>query len=201
VGIATKKAVLSSLLLLLLASCANGEGAVLIDAQYNLTCPLDTAIDCGSLAPETCLGPAGQRAIVGVHGQASCTGEPIIAICEAVPRSDGSRTVALEANIGGRFAFELRGATIDDGTMVQQTACNVTILEDEVPYDVGACGEEPPSMAQPCRLSNINVAGGEVAFDFECVSLLSSVTGTSGFDVGAVGGGPATMRFLNCNGF
>jgi hypothetical protein len=111
------------------------------------------------------------------------------------------RSVTLEANVGNDFAFELRGATIDSGDVVQQTACNVTIIEDQVPYDIGTCGEDPPSMEQPCQLSNISTEGGEVIFNLECRSLLSSVTGTSGFDVGAVGGGPATIRFANCTGF
>ena len=197
-GIAATKTASLGLVLVLFASCANDEGAVFIDAQYNLTCPADTAVGCGSLAPETCLGVAGQRALVGGHGQASCTGEPIVALCEAVPRPDGSRTITLEGSVGGRFAVELRGATVENGSMVEQTACNVTIIEDEVPYDVGTCGEDPPSMAQPCQLSNVRAAGGEVAFDLQCASLFSSITGTSAFDVGAVGGGPATMRFLNC---
>lgn len=200
-GSSAKKLSLSCLLLALCASCADGGGAVFVDAQYNLTCPADTAVDCGSFAPETCLGAAGQRALIGGHGQTSCSGDPIIAVCEAVPRSDGSRTVTLEASIDGRFAFELRGVTIADGTIVEPTACNVTIIEDEVPYDVGACGESPPSMEQPCQLANIRVAGGEVGFDLQCTSLLSSVTGTSAFDVGAVGGGPAPVRFVNCDGF
>ena len=182
----------------LLVSCASSEGAVFVDAQYNLTCPADTAVDCGSLAQQTCLGAVGQRALIGGHGQASCTGDPIIAVCEAVPRSDGSRTVTLEASVDGRFAFELRGATVSNGTMVEQTACNVTIIEDQVPYDVGGCGAEPPSMAQPCQLSNIRIVGSEVAMDVQCESLFSSVIGTSAFDVGAVGGGPATIRFVNC---
>ncbi len=77
-------------------------------------------------------------------------------------------------------------------------SCSVTITEDEVPYNVGGCGEEPPSMAQPCQVSNISTGDGEVSFAVECKSLLSSVTGTSGFDVGAVGGGPTPIQFANC---
>ena len=193
-----RKALAFTFTAVLLVSCASGEGAVFVDAQYNLTCPADTAVDCGSLAPETCLGSAGQRALIGGHGQVSCTGGPIIAVCEAVQRSDGSRTVTLEASVDGRFSFELRGATVSDGSIVEQTACNVTIIEDEVPYDVGGCDTDPPSMAQPCQLSNIGIAGSEVTVDVECESLFSSVIGTSAFDVGAVGGGPATIRFVNC---
>jgi hypothetical protein len=186
---------------LLALSCAESGGPVLVDAHWNLTCPSGGAAGCGTLAQETCLGAVGQREIVGEYRQAACTGDPIIAICEAVQRADGTRSITLEANVGNDFAFELRGATIDTGDVVQQTACNVTIIEDQVPYDIGTCGEDAPSMEQPCQLSNISTQGNEVIFNLECRSLLSSVTGTSGFDVGAVGGGPATIRFANCIGF
>jgi hypothetical protein len=190
-----------ALLPVLVLSCADGGGPVLVDAEWNLTCPSGGAADCGSLVEETCLGIVGQRAIVGEHGQAACTGDPIIAICEAVERSDGTRIVTLEADVGGKFSFQLRGASIDTGDgSVEQSGCNVTIIENGLPYDMGACGTEPPSMEQPCQLSNISVEGNEVTFDLECDSLLSSTTEWV-FDVGAVGGGPTTIRFANCVGF
>ena len=157
-------------------SCAEEGGPVLVDAQWNLTCPADSEVDCGTLATETCLGSVGQRAILGVHGELACTGDAILAVCESVNRSDGTRNISLEANVdrGDRsfpkFAFEL-GAR-----------------------------EEPPSMAQPCQLSNISTGNGEVSFAIECRSLISSVTGTSGFDVSAVGGGPTPIQFANCKG-
>ena len=182
-------------------SCAESGGPVYVDAQWNLTCPADSAVDCPGESTKSCLGTAGQRAIVGEHRQPACTGDPIIAICEAVQRADGTRIVSLQAEVGNAYTFELRGATIDSGDgIVEQTACNVTIIEDGLPYDIGACGTEPPSMQQPCQLSNVSVEGSEVSFDVECDSLLSSTTG-QGFDVGAVGGGPATIRFANCVGF
>lgn len=177
---------------------------MLVDAQWNLTCPADSEVDCGSLATETCLGSVGQRAILGVHGELACTGDAILAVCESVDRPDGTRNISLEANVdrGDRsfpkFAFEL-GARIDPADNSVES-CNVTITEDEVPYNVGGCGEEPPSMAQPCQLSNISTGNGEVSFAIECRSLISSVTGTSGFDVGAVGGGPTPIQFANCRG-
>jgi len=188
------------LLSVLALSCTQDGGPVLVDAQWNLTCPPGGEIDCVTPA-ETCLGVAGQREIVGEHRQIACTGRPIVAICEAIQRSDGSRLIFLEANVNNEFALELRGATVDtgDGSM-EATACNVTIIEDQVPYDVGDCGQDPPSMAQPCQLSNIETLGNEVVFDLECDALLSSTTG-AGFDVGAVGGGPTTIRFANCTGF
>ena len=193
--------VLVAMAALLVASCADSGSTASVDAEWNLTCPPGNEVDCGSLAPDTCLGDVGQRAIIGARGETSCTGDPIIAACEAVERSNGMRVVFLEASVGGDFAFELTGATVDpgDGSM-QQTACNVTIIEDGLAYDVGTCGEDPPSMEQPCQLSNISTEGGEVVFDLECDALLSSVTG-NGFDVGAVGGGPTQIRFSNCNGF
>ena len=175
-----------------------GVSPVSVNAEWNLTCPSASGVDCGSLAPETCLGDAGQRSIVGKHGQLSCTGDPIIATCEAVRRADGTRIVTLEANVGDKFAFELRGATIDTGDgSVEQSGCNVTIIENELPYDMGACGTEPPSMEQPCQLSNVSVESSDAVFDLQCNSILSNTTG-QGFDVGAVGGGPTTIRFANC---
>ncbi|UCF45992.1 MAG: hypothetical protein JSU89_02100 [Myxococcales bacterium] len=190
---------LCALLPLLVLSCADSGGPVAVDAQWNLSCP-SSGVGCGSWAQETCIGNGGQREIVAEHGQAACDGDQIIARCVAVDQSDGTRKLTLEANIGDRFAFELRGATVDSGGSVEQTACNVTIIEDEVPYDVGACGQEPPSVDQPCQLSNISVEGSEVIFGLECDSLLSSVTDL-GLDVGALGGGPTPIRFANCSGF
>jgi hypothetical protein len=189
------------LLSVLALSCAESGGPVYVDAEWNLTCPADTAVACPGESAKTCLGTGGQRAIVGEHRQQACTGDPIIAICEAVQRADGTRIVTLEADVGAAYAFELRGAIIDSGDgIVEQTACNVTVIEEGLPYDIGKCGTEPPSMQQPCQLSNVSVEGSEVSFDVECDSLLSSTTG-QGFDVGAVGGGPATIRFANCIGF
>ena len=188
-------------LLLLALSCAESGGTVLVDVEYNLTCPDDTAVGCGSLASDTCLGSVGQHAIIGARGETSCTGDPIVASCEAVERPNGLTVIFLEANIGSDFAFELQGATIDSGgNGTEQTACNVTITEDGAAYDLGGCGTEAPSMEQPCQLSNISTEGGEVVFDLECKSLISRTT-TNGFDVGALGGGPTTIRFSNCSGF
>lgn len=182
-------------------SCAESGGPVSVNAEWNLTCPGGGGAGCGALAEETCLGVVGQRAIVGAHRQPACTGDPIIAICEAVQNADGTRDVFLETEVGGDFALQLRGATLDTGDgVVQETACNVTIIEDGLPYDVGACGRETPSIEQPCQLSDVSVEGGNVVFGLECDNLLSSTTGL-GFDVGAVGGGPTTIRFGNCAGF
>jgi hypothetical protein len=186
---------------LLTLSCAGDDGTVAVDAQWNLTCPVGSEVGCGSLAEDTCLGDVGQRAIVGARGDSACTGDPIIASCQAIDRPNGLRAVFLEAKVGDGFEFLLSGAAVDpaDGS-IQGSACNVTVVEDGLPYDVGACGGDPPSMDQPCQLSNIATDGGEVAFDLQCRSLLSSTSGL-GFDVGAVGGGPTTIRFSNCTGF
>ena len=178
---------------------------MLVDAQWNLTCPADREVDCGTLATETCLGSVGQRTILGVHGENACTGDAILAVCESVDRADGTRNISIEVNVDRgnqsfpRFAFEL-GARINAADDSVQS-CNVTIIEDEVPYDIGDCGEESPSMEQPCQVSSVSTGNGEVSFAIECRSLLSSVTGTSGFDLGAVGGGPTMIQFANCEGF
>lgn len=193
------------LLSVLALSCAQDGGPVFVDAQWNLTCPADTEVGCGSLAAESCLGSVGQRTILGEHGEVACTGDAILAICESVDRADGTRSILLEVNVdrGNRsfpkFAFELEARI--NATNDSAESCNVTITENEVPYDIGECGDEPPSMAQPCQLSSISTGNGGVSFAIECKSLLSSVTGTSpGFDVGAVGGGPTTIQFANCRG-
>ena len=182
-------------------SCAESDGTVSVDASWNLTCPIDTAVDCGSLAVDTCLGDAGQRTIEGARGSTACDGEPVVASCEAIDRSNGTRVIFLEASVGSAFAFELRGATVDanDGS-VEAAACTVTIVEDGLPYDVGSCGTEPPSMEQPCQLSNVSTEGGDVVFDLLCRSLISRTT-ENGFDGGAVGGGPTTISFRKCDGF
>jgi len=187
-------------LALLALSCADSGGPVTVDTQWNLTCPSGGAAGCGALAENTCLGSVGQRVLVGDYRQTACTGDQIIAICEALERSDGKKVVTLEASVGGDFGFELSGATIgaDDGSL-QAAGCNVTIIEDGLPYDLGRCGSEPPSMEQPCQLSDISLEDNEISFGLECASLLSSTTDLA-FDVGAVGGGPTTIRFANCAG-
>jgi len=195
---------LSSMFLsLFVLGCASNGGPVFVDAEWNLTCPSGGAAGCGSLAEQTCLGPVGQRAIVGEHRQTLCTGDALIATCTTVPRADGATDVSLEAEADRdemgfpKFAFEL-GAKIRPGNGSVES-CNVNIIEDGVPYNVGACGVEPPSMEQPCQLSNVSIAGDEVAFDLECNALMSSIT-VLGFDVGGIGGGRATIRFSNCSG-
>lgn len=184
---------------MLAISCADSGGPVAVDVRWNLTCPAGSEVGCGAPAPETCLddGAGVERSIVGEHGQMACTGEPILAICEAIERSSGT-SLRLEANVGDEFAFELDVTVETDGS-VEQGTCNVTVIEDELPYDIGACGTEPPSVQQPCELSNIVTRGDEITFDLRCEALLSGTTGL-GFDVGGSGGGPTTIRFANCTG-
>ncbi|KPK66893.1 MAG: hypothetical protein AMS21_00420 [Gemmatimonas sp. SG8_38_2] len=189
------------LLSVLAISCADSGGPVTVDARWNLTCPSQSQAGCGSAAPNTCLNDgvgANERAIVGQHGDITCTDDPIIATCEGIERSGGT-SYRLEADVGGAFGFELEATIGSDNAPVEPFPCNVTIVEDGLSYDIGACGTEPPSPEQPCQLSSITVGGGEVTFDLQCDSLLSSTTGF-GFDVGATGGGPTTIRFANCTG-
>lgn len=188
---------------LLAVSCAD-SGTVMVDAEWNLTCPVGGAFGCGSLAQETCLGTVGNRAIIGARGDMSCTGDPIVVSCEAVHRTDGRTVFFLKANIGDDFALELAGASIDAGDgSAEASGCFVRILESQAEYGglaTGQCGTDAPSLEQPCQLSNIATGDGEVVFDLECRSLRSSTTGNA-FDVGALGGGPTTIRFANCTGF
>lgn len=191
-----------SLFSVLVLSCADGGGPVTVDARWNLTCPSSGAVGCGAPAPETCLDDGEgiyERAIVGEHGQIACTEEPIIATCEAIERSNGNTSFRLEASVGNDFAFELEALIHTDDGSVSQATCNVTIVEDELPYDIGRCGTDAPSVQQPCQLSNLSFDGSDFAFDLRCESLLSSTT-ELGFDVGASGGGPTTIRFSNCTG-
>jgi hypothetical protein len=196
---------------ILVLSCADGDGTVRVVAEWNLSCPADTDVDCGSLAdPPTCLREddegavvaTGWRSIVGLSGDPACTGDKIFASCEVIEQQNGATLVFLEADAGDDFAFELRGARVDlnDGSM-PESACYVTITEDGAMYGgmaTGVCGTDEPSMEQPCQLSNITIGGGVVEFDLECVSLISSAV--AGFDVGAIGPGPTTIRFENCTG-
>jgi hypothetical protein len=181
-------------------SCAEGSGTVRVDVEYNLTCPDGNTVGCGSLAEETCLGPVGQRSIVGMRGDIACTGDALDVRCESVDRPDGRRFVALEAYVGDGFAF-LVDAIVGDGSV--EDVCRVTIIEDGADYGglaTGVCGLDAPSVDQPCQLSNVTTEGGVVEFDLECESLLSSTSGL-GFDVGAIGGGPTRIRFDSCTGF
>ncbi|MDH3728068.1 MAG: hypothetical protein OER77_11110 [Myxococcales bacterium] len=186
---------------LLGVACAD-DGPVATDVFYNLTCPASPA-SCGSPAAGTCLGTGGLREILGVNGEASCDGEtPVVGICEGTRRSDGGLILTLVASVGDRFAFELRRATVDsDGTMVSG-GCELTIIEDQLAYggSLGTCGAEPPSMDQPCQISNVALGGADISFDVECEALLSDVT-ENAFDVGGPNGGPATIRFDRCTGF
>jgi hypothetical protein len=190
------------LLPIFVLSCADTGGPVLVDAEWNLSCPSSGDVSCASWAQETCIGDGGHRAIVGEHGESACD-DRIIAICESIERASGMRDITLEANVergGGsspKFAFEL--SVMVDSSDDSVELCNVTIIEGGVSYDFGACGQEPPSIAQPCQLSNISTEG-EVVFDLECDSLVNGTTGF-GVHVGALGGGPTTIRFANCTGF
>jgi len=187
---------------MLALSCADSGGPVLVDAEWHLSCPSSGGAGCASWAQETCIGDGGHRAIVGEHGEPAC-GDRIIAICESIDRANGMRDITLEANVergGGsspQFAFEL--TVMVDGSDDSVELCNVTIIEGGVSYDFGACGQEPPSIAQPCQLSNVSTVG-EVVFDLECDSLLNRTT-LLAVDVGALGVGPTTIRFANCTGF
>jgi hypothetical protein len=151
---------------------------------------------------ETCLGAGGQRAIVGTRGERACTGDPIIAFCEAVQDVDGTRIVTLEANVGDDFAFELH-AEISETGEGPVTDCDVTIIENQTAYGgmvTGRCGREDMSMAQPCKLTDVLVQGANVSFGLECDSLINPTT-TLAYDVSAVGGGPTPISFANCVGF
>jgi len=192
------------LLPVLALSCAETGGPVSVNAEWNLTCPADSLVDCPGVPATTCLGDGGHRAIVGEHRQPACTGKPIRAICEAVQGADGTRLVTLEANVDDDFAFELHAETIETGDgLVEQTDCHVTIIEDQTSYGgpaLGRCGEDDISMDQPCRLSSISVEGSDVSFELECRSLINR-TSVLAYDVGAVGVGPTTVTFANCVGF
>ena len=192
---------LSVLLSLLALSCAEGEGPVVVDASWNLTCPSSSSAECASWAEDTCLGDAGQRTIAGAHGEASCTDEPIIATCEVVER-DGMTVINLKAAVGG-FGFELTGAATEATPSAdEQTVCVVTITEEGVDYGrivmLGSCGREEPSVEQPCQISNVVAEAGVIAFDLECDALLNSASGF-GFDVNATSGQPP-ISFSNCSG-
>ena len=164
-----------------------------------LTCPADLSVGCGSLATASCLGNSGQRSIVGEHGQLSCTGDSIVATCEAVQQPDGTTDLTLEAAVGETFAFRFDSVGVQTGSIVGQIACNVMIVEDELAYDLGTCGEAAPSMQQPCQISDVSIDDDQVAFDLECSAILSRAT-AAGFDVSAVGGGPTAIRFTGCEG-
>ena len=196
---------------MLALSCASSDAPVSVDAEWNLSCPGDTDVDCAPIAdPQTCLSEddegvvaPGWRSMVGSSGDTACTGDKLVASCEAIDRPDGVRVVFLRVGVGDGFALELRGATVDAGDgSTEQTECYVTITEDGAVYggeQAGTCGTEEPSMEQPCRLSNIMTGGGAVEFDLECESLISAAV--AGFDVGAIGPGPTAIRFENCAGF
>lgn len=187
---------------LLTLSCAESDGPVSVDAQYNLTCPVGSEVGCGPRDPDTCLGPVGQRSIVGARGDVACTGDVLDVKCQAVDGSDGRTFISLEAYVGNQFAFML-DAVLGDDSVDDDEPCEVTIIEDGADYGgpvTGACGTEPPSFDQACQITNLSTAGGSVTFDLECRALFSS-TSVLGFDVGAVGGGPATFSFSNCSGF
>ena len=195
-----------ALLPALLLSCAESGGPVDANAQWNLTCPAGGAVGCPGAPVKTCLGveggAEGQRAIVGTHGEPACTGDPIIAFCEAVQDADGTRIVTLEANVGDDFAFELH-AEISETGEGPVAECDVIIIENQTAYGgmvTGRCGREDISMAQPCKLTDVSVQGSDVSLGLECDSLINTTTGQA-YDVGAVGGGPTTISFANCVGF
>ena len=187
----------------LVASCATNDGTVSVDAEYNLTCPAGTAVECGALG-DTCLGQVGRRSIVGADGDESCSAAPIDVTCRAV--RSGERTllelgtwVVENGALGEIYGFELDAIVNGDSW----ERCNVTIIEDGAAFEFGGCvvAPEPTTVERPCQLSNLSTTGGEVVFDLECRPNPILNVGVLGFNVGAVGGGPTTISFSNCTGF
>jgi hypothetical protein len=167
-----------------------------------LTCPAPPT-GCGAFASSTCLRPAGapvgEREILGLNGDTACDGSQLIARCELNEGSDGSLRLTLVASVED-FAFELRATGLAaDGSAIENS-CHVTVVEDQASYGgqvLGTCGLGPPTLAQPCRLSNIElgeIEGVDVSFNVECNSLRSDVTG-DGFDV------DGRIQFARCEGF
>ena len=117
----------------ILVSDRMSDRILVFDASWNLTCPRDTEVDCGSLAEQTCLGDFGQRLVVGHHGQIACTGDAILAVCESVERSDGTRNISIEVNVDRdstsfpKFAFELDARVRNSDDSVE--SCNITIID------------------------------------------------------------------------
>ena len=176
---------------------------MIVDASWNLSCPSSSSAECASWAEDTCLGQLGARAIVGAHGEMSCNDQdPIIATCEVVER-DQLTVINLKVSVGD-FGFELVGAAAEESEGAEaDSVCIVTITEDGAEYGrtvmLGSCRREPPSVEQPCQISNVMAEAGVVAFDLQCDALLNSASGL-GFDVNALGGQPA-ISFSNCSGF
>ncbi len=196
----------------LLASCAASDGTVSVDAEYNLTCPAGTGVECGALG-NTCLGPVGQRSLIGADGDESCScadgdesciAAPLDVTCRAV-RSGPRTLIELGASVVENGALgEIYGIELDvilDGDSMER--CNVTIMEDGAAFEFGGCvlAPEPTTVERPCQLSNLATGGGEVAFDLECEPNPILNLAAFGFNVSAIGSGPATIRFSNCSGF
>ncbi|MEM9728871.1 MAG: hypothetical protein AAF997_09820 [Myxococcota bacterium] len=180
--------------------CSGDGGPAATDTEYTLTCPASQP--CGSLSDTTCLRPeggaVGEREIFAENGELSCDDETTtIVVCEATETTDDRLIVQLEATAGA-FGFDTRIVASGDGASIDGS-CEVTVMEDELAYGgmLGTCGIEPPSMDQPCQISNFTVdeeGPVNVSFDVECVGLLSSVT-EEAFDV------QASIRFARCTGF
>lgn len=183
-----------------LAGCSGDGGPAATDTQYTLTCPA-APTGCGSISEDTCLQPdggaVGQREIFASNGELSCDDESVaIVICRGSESADGRLTLELEAVVGA-FGFTTRVVASSDGASVDGR-CQVTVIEEDLSYGgpLGACGIDPPSMEQPCQISNFTVddeSSINVSFDVECEALMSDVT-TNGFDV------QASIRFARCTG-
>lgn len=188
------------LLSALVAACST-DGAAATDTTYTLTCPA-APTSCGALAESTCLrpegAPQGERELFLIDDEIACDGDQAVVICEASQTSDGRRNLNLEALVGSSFAFEVSVVVGGDNSMIEGL-CDVTVVEDGLAYGgtLGTCGFEPPSLEQPCQVSNLvigNIDGADISFDVSCERLLSPTT-ESGFDV------DATVRFARCDGF
>jgi hypothetical protein len=199
--------------LVLVASCASGDGTVSVDAEYNLRCPAGTGVECGALG-DTCLGPFGQRTLIGAdgdescscpEGDESCTSAPLDVTCRAI-RSGERILIELGASVVENGALgEIYGLELDvilDADSMER--CNVTIIEDGAAFEFGGCvfAPEPTTVERPCQLSNFTTGAREVAFDLECRPNPILNIAAFGFNVGAVdsASGPATISFSNCSG-
>jgi len=188
------------------ASCGGDGGGVAVDAQYQVTCPIDTSGPaCGSASdPVDVLGFDDEE----VEGKGVIT-----ATCSAVDSADGSKNLRFSIGYGNDPLMTVRGLVISpDGGPVLGSSCVVEVRQDGNTFGgatYGACGNVAPTDDQPCQFAPFTYdedgeSGPELVTTLLCRNLRApaapnDIVRDITFPMSR--SMPARIRLVDCEGF
>lgn len=109
------------------------------------------------------------------------------------------------------YSFEVRNAQIPaGGGAVTGTGCTVIVVDDVNTYE-GACGNDAPSVDQPCRFTAVGLSNSEIitglpgrtlSTTVECDGIRNQILLTDERNLRSLdSGSPAPLNIVNCDGF